>query len=184
MQSFQSAHVADGLTRDEGALDASTFANAYAPRVYRFACFVARNDADAADLAQEALIKAVRKLGTYHPERSDLDAWLWRIVVNTARDAGRASRRHRRLWERVLSDSRTTAPASPEDVAIANLADAELLAAVRRLPKRDRTVIALRFGGQLNTAEVAQELGTTPAAVVMATRRALQRLRRYLEVHA
>lgn len=165
-------------------LDAATLAARYSDRVHRFAAIVCRSDADAADLAQEALVSAVRRLDSYRPERGTIDSWLWRIVVNTARDAGRATRRRARLWQRLFSAAVVAPQASPEDIALGNIADADLLAAVRRLPKRDRTIVALRFGAQLTTADLARELKTTPAGVVMATRRALHRLRRELEGRA
>jgi RNA polymerase sigma-70 factor, ECF subfamily len=167
-------------TSDE-PLNATAVADQYAVRVHRFAAMVCRNDSDAADLAQEALVSAIRRLGSFRPDRGSLDSWLWRIVVNTARDAGRASRRRDRLAQRMFGEAATRATLSPEDVAVRELADAELLSAVRRLSKRDRTVIALRFGAELTTTEAARELRTTPAGVAMATRRALQRLRRLLE---
>jgi RNA polymerase sigma factor (sigma-70 family) len=61
------------------------------------------------------------------------------------------------------------------------LDDARLLAAVRRLPKRPRTVIALRFGAQLSYREVGAQIGLSEAAALMATRRALARLRLLLQ---
>jgi RNA polymerase sigma factor (sigma-70 family) len=59
--------------------------------------------------------------------------------------------------------------------------DRELIEAVRRLPRRCRSVMALRYGAGLSSAEIAGALGTTRMAVVKATRRALDRLRTELE---
>lgn len=81
----------DGQVRSLPYLSPDTFASTYAARVHRFATMVMKNDQDSADLAQEALIKALRSLERFDPPRGSLDLWLWRIVVNTARDAGRAS---------------------------------------------------------------------------------------------
>jgi RNA polymerase sigma factor (sigma-70 family) len=66
--------------------------------------------------------------------------------------------------------------------ALQNLADEELLQAVRALPPRYRTLVALRYGAGLSYAEIASQMGTSERAAIMANRRALMRLRARLEV--
>jgi RNA polymerase sigma-70 factor (ECF subfamily) len=51
---------------------------------------VAGSPADADDLAQDALLRAVRAIRSYDAVKGSPEAWLWRIVANTARDAARA----------------------------------------------------------------------------------------------
>jgi RNA polymerase sigma factor (sigma-70 family) len=68
-----------------------------------------------------------------------------------------------------------------EEAALRHIDDEGLLTAVRRLPKRPRTVIALRFGAQLTYREIGDQLGVTEAAALMATRRALGALRKKIE---
>ncbi|MBJ7596409.1 MAG: sigma-70 family RNA polymerase sigma factor [Candidatus Dormibacteraeota bacterium] len=68
------------------------------------------------------------------------------------------------------------------ELAVLNrLRDAEILAAVRDLPRKSRTVIALCFGAQLSNLEIAEQLGMRPTAVSMALKRALMQLHRALE---
>ena len=150
----------------------------YWPRAYRFAVMITGNDAEAKDIAQEALIKAWRQAGSYDPHRGTFDAWLWRIVLNVARDAGRAARRRMALWDR-LRDHQPS-PVDVESLALDHIDDQALLAAVRRLPKRPRTLIALRFGAHLAYREIGGQMGLSEAATLMATRRALAALRRDL----
>jgi RNA polymerase sigma-70 factor (ECF subfamily) len=162
--------------------DAAEFAATHAARVHRFAAMVTRNDQDSEDLAQEALVKALRGLRHVDPAKGSVEAWLWRIVINTARDAGRVRRRRRLLGERWMRQAVAAGGAGTVEAdAFDRLRDAELLVAVRRLPERPRTVIALRFGAQLGTGEIAAQLGMTPQAVSMAVARALSHLRRDLE---
>jgi len=164
------------MTADEAA-------QRYWARAHRFAAMVTRNDQDSADLAQEALIQVIRRFDRFDPFRGSLDAWLWRVVVNVARDAGRASVRRAALWERLKESRRTDPVESPETIALRQVSDGELLEAVRRLKRKPRTLIALRFGAQLSYAEIAAQLGVSEAAALMATRRALQILRTALEVN-
>lgn len=151
----------------------------YASRVYRFAAMVSRGEVEADDLAQDALERAIRRLGTFDPARGTIDAWLWRIVLSAAADAGRVAKRRHLLVERLRTFAERTPPTGP--VPALPVPGSELLAAVRRLGPRDRAIVALRFGAGLDYAEVGAALGMTPAAAGVAGRRALARLRTDLE---
>jgi RNA polymerase sigma-70 factor (ECF subfamily) len=145
----------------------------YANRVFQFACMVAGDDIEAEDLAQAALERAIRALPRFDPSRGEMAAWLWRIVVNVARDAGRAARRRRHVVERLIL--RYTAQQC-DDIPL-GIADEDLLAAVRRLNPAQRAVIALRFGADLDHQAVGAALGISGGAARVATHRALRRLR-------
>ena len=60
------------------------------PRLRRFARSFAHNDADADDLAQEALIKVYRSLRSYRFE-SAFTTWLYRVIKNCFMDAQRSA---------------------------------------------------------------------------------------------
>jgi RNA polymerase sigma factor (sigma-70 family) len=146
----------------------------YAGRVYKFAQLIAGDAAQAEDLAQDALERAIRGLKTFDPARGDIEGWLWRIVAHAGRDAGRIASRQRLLLERLTDlwwvDEKTV------DLSDHLLAD-EVMDAVRALSPRYRAVIALRYGADLSFRRVGQALGISEAAALMATRRALARLR-------
>jgi RNA polymerase sigma-70 factor (ECF subfamily) len=165
--------------RDDRPLTPEVLCARYAARVYRFAAMVAAGDVEAEDLAQEALVRAIRNLGRFDARRGSVETWLWRIVVNAAIDAGRVSTRRRLLWERFRSQP--TTGENVEDLALMRITSAELLAAVRRLQTRERGMIALRFGAGLGFAELGEAYGISPAAATMATRRALDTLRTLLK---
>ena len=149
----------------------------YLPRVHRFAVMVSPPRADPDDLTQEACVRALQRVHQYDASRGTLDAWLWRIVVNLAKDAGRASRRSALLTARLAERASATPLTSPEDVALDHIRDDALVAAVRRLPRRHRTMVAMRYGAGLTTVEIAECLGTTRIATAKTLRRALDRLR-------
>ena len=160
---------------DDRPLTAEGLCARYAHRVYRFAAMVAVGDVEAEDLAQDAMVRAIRNLGRFDASRGTVETWLWRIVVNTATDAGRVSSRRRRLWERFRSQP--TLGENVEDLALVRITAVELLTAVRRLRRRERGMIALRFGAGLGFAEVGAAYGISRAAATMAVRRALDTLR-------
>jgi RNA polymerase sigma factor (sigma-70 family) len=158
------------------------FVAAHLPRVLRFATMVSPPGSDPEDLAQEAMVRALEHLDRFDPGRGTAEAWLWRIVLNLARDAGRLTGRSALLLERLAARSEPRADISAETEALDRMRDRDLLEAVRRLPRRHRSLIALRYGAGLTSPEIAELLGTTRMAVVKATGRALARLRNDLEV--
>jgi RNA polymerase sigma-70 factor, ECF subfamily len=164
-----------------GPITGEELCRLYAPAVCRFAAIMAGKPADAEDLAQEALLRAVRSLATYDPARGSLESWLWRIVANAAKDLARRRQRALDLLMRVgLFAPREVE--SVEDAVLTRLRDADLRAELRLLPYRDRTLLALRFGAGLTTDEVGAAVGLNPESAGKAIRRALARLRVRLEV--
>lgn len=147
----------------------------YAEKVCRFAAVVAGRNGDPEDIAQDALLKAIARLDRFDPNRGSMDAWLWRIVVNTARDATRRERLRRLLAERL--GRHDSSVVDPEEVAIDSLSAAELLAAISRLGPRDRQLLALRFVADLDTRSVGEIVGLSAESARRAIGRALERLR-------
>jgi RNA polymerase sigma factor (sigma-70 family) len=162
---------------DAGPADAQELCDRYAHRIYRFAAMVARGEVEAEDLAHDALIKAIRRLPLYDSARGSVEAWLWRIVVNTARDAGLTARRRFELLSRLRSEAASAPVTAPAPL----VRDDQLMNAIRHLKPRDRAVVALRFGADLDYEGVGTGLGISTAAAGVATRRALRRLRNLLE---
>lgn len=161
------------------SLSAEEFCDRYAEHVYQFARMVARSEIEADDLAQAAIERVLRRLPQYEPERGDVRAWLWRIVVNVAADAGRSAKRRHLLLRRLagLRDHRQAA----ETVVSPGIDDDNLLAAVRSLTPLQRSVVALRYGADLEYAEVGHALNISAAAATKCGNRALTALRTRLK---
>ena len=170
-------------SKQAGPVTAEELCRMYAASVSRFAAMVSPSPADAEDLAQEALMRAVRGLRTYDSSRGSMESWLWRIVANAGRD--HASRRQR-LRDIVLRLG-VAAPReseSVEEAVLSRFRDADLHAELRRLPWRDRTLLALRYGADLEMHQVGAAVGLSADSAARATRRALSRLRaRLMEVN-
>ncbi len=165
-----------------GPLTPERLAEEYAPLVYRFSAMICRDLHQAEDLSQEALLRAMQALDRFDPARGSAEGWLWRIVVNLARDSGRAAGRWALAWDRLTARGTAESWQEPvESLVIRRLRDEELLEAVRTLPRRHRTLIGLRFGASLSYAEIGAQFGQNEDAVKQATYRALASLRRRLE---
>jgi RNA polymerase sigma factor (sigma-70 family) len=109
---------------------------------------------DADDVAQQAWLQAYSAYAGLRSARN-LKGWLLTITARCAMDVHR-----RRQREPVPSDAlpELPAPDAPEP------ADTELWRAVRRLPERQRTAIALRYVADLDHAAIGRALGTTSTA--------------------
>lgn len=115
------------------------------------------------DAVQEAFATAIRKRRGYRGDGS-LEAWVWRIVVNTSRNARR--RTERRL--RAEGDAATRAV----------LADDALCVPLEALTERQREVVFLRYFADLPYDEIATILGIsggTVGATLSAAHRVLRR---------
>jgi RNA polymerase sigma factor (sigma-70 family) len=125
----------------------------------------------AAEIAQEALIRAVRDWPKVGHMQSP-GAWVHRVGMNLA-----SSWFRRRSAERRALRRHGPAPeAVPDDVDLA-----EVRSAVAALPQRQRKVIVMRFYLGLSVAEAAAALGITEQATAALTYRATRLLRTQLQ---
>ena len=102
--------------------------------------------------------------------------WLLAIVVNEARNARRSAQRQHRLAERLAIEPEA-AGTSPETVVLDDVERRLLLAAVERLPRRQREALACRYLLELSEAETAAVLRIPRGTVKSRVSRALRMLR-------
>jgi RNA polymerase sigma factor (sigma-70 family) len=122
---------------------------------------------EADDCLQETLIAA---LGAYPRLRpgSNVRAWMLTIARNKALDAHRARARRAVPVGAPDSEPAVTGPDEP---------DAELWAAVRELPPKQRAAVVLRFVNDLSHREIAAVLDCSEAAARRSLHEGLTRLR-------
>ncbi|MGQ0600173.1 MAG: RNA polymerase sigma factor [Anaerolineales bacterium] len=139
---------------------------------------------DAADVAQEAFIRAYRALERFDVSRP-LRPWLLRITANLARNRRRSLGRYLNALRRLItSDPDLIEKSRGEDLNAALRARTEAQAtahtlwqAVRRLNATEQEIIYLRYFLELSEAEAASTLEIPTGTVKSRTHRALARLR-------
>ncbi len=151
----------------------------YEQLAYRVAWLVCRSAAEAEDAAQEGFIKAYRAMGRLR-EGAEFRPWLLQIVANQARNRARSAIRRARYETLAAVDSVGAVP-SPEAAAVEHELQQSLLAAVDRLPERERLIVACRYLLELSEAETASIAGVPPGTVKSRLARAMGRLRAVLE---
>lgn len=139
-------------------------------RIYRAACFLLEDAAEAEDLTQTVFVQAWRGWPAFRGQSATY-TWLYRILL-------RAARRHRRRqWWRLrlaritgaeLDRSIESVPDSnpPPDAAARSADDCmEVRAVMRTMSPKLREVLVLRYSEQLSLAEIAAALGVPEGTV-------------------
>ncbi|MCZ7437026.1 sigma-70 family RNA polymerase sigma factor [Micromonospora sp. WMMC241] len=140
---------------------------------------------DAEDVIQEAFVKAYRKLSRYRGDAS-FRSWLLAIVANESRNLHRSRGRRDGLVLRAAAAAPGTEATADDGLGAVLAAErrAALVAALRRLPARDREVIACRYLLDLTEEETVTVLGLPRGTVKSRTHRALAKLRGLLDREA
>lgn len=164
--------VAGALAGDERALE-QLFRRAW-PQAYRVALLIVHDHAAAEDVAQEALVAAVRQLERFD-RRRPFTPWLLRIVTNRAIDWTRSGRARREV---VAAEP---PPVAVEDAPCEPACSDELLGALATLPPEQRAVVVLRHLVELTPGEIARVLELPRGTVNSRLRRGLDALARAME---
>ena len=157
----------------------------YQRGVFLVAASILRNDADAEEAAQEAILKAYKHLARFRQE-SKFSTWLIQIAINEARMKLRKDRRH--LFESLDNSQQTddgdyipTDFADWREIPSQALEQSELREALnealKSLSEKYRTVLILRDVQQMSIAETAEVLGISEENVKTRTSRARLQMR-------
>jgi RNA polymerase sigma-70 factor (ECF subfamily) len=169
---------------DRGAFE--ELVRRYIKPIFNFVYRMTGNYAEADDLTQDVFLQVYRSLPS---ARLDLPfrPWLYVIARNKSLDS---LKRKRALDFSALVDPETAESpidnvADPDPLPEAVLEHADLKRILReailRLPERYRTVVSLRYGGELSFGEIALTLGLPENTVKTHFQRAKAILRRELE---
>ena len=145
--------------------------------VYAFIAYRVGNRQDAEDLTQRTFERAFGSWDRFDPGQASERTWLVAIARNVVVDHYRSTTRPaRRSLDEVHADAE---PYANENYDLG--VDPALGVALDHLNDRDREVVALRYGGDLTTDEIADTLGLSVANVQQILSRSLRRMRRELD---
>jgi RNA polymerase sigma-70 factor (sigma-E family) len=142
--------------------------DALATLSYQVAYRMVGSREDARDIAQEVMARAYAR---WPKVRDKAGGWVAKVTTNLALD-------HLRRRSRIAP---AAVDASRDDAALV-AERSDLVAALRRLPRRQRDVVVLRYLADLPEAEVASTLGCSTGTVKQHAHRGLATLRTSLDL--
>jgi RNA polymerase sigma-70 factor, ECF subfamily len=159
----------------------------YADPLYASAVRMTRNTADAEDLVQETLAKAYVNFHQFQ-EGTNLKAWLHRILTNNfintyrkkQREPQRAGQDEIEEWQLTQTESCAAGFRSAEAEALDRIPDADIVAALRSMPKEFRDAVYLADVEGYAYKEIAEMMGTPIGTVMSRLHRGRKHLREAL----
>ena len=153
------------MGRDEGHEGFDAWYGREAPRVLASVTLAVGDRWLAEEATAEAFARALERWASVREMRSP-SAWVFTVALNQVRSTARRRQVERRFLRRHRED--VVHPAGEPDV--------QLWRAVATLPPRMRTVVALRYVGDLPQARIAEVLGISPGTVASTLHDARARL--------
>jgi RNA polymerase sigma-70 factor (ECF subfamily) len=154
--------------------------------VYVMALSYMKNDADAEDVAQEAIVRAFRKLSSFRAE-SKFSTWLISITINEARTRLRRQALVRMESLDQLDEYKGISPALlrdwreiPSEAIERDEVRKLIQQAIGQLPDIYRQVFLLRDVEELTTSETAETLNISVPSVKVRLHRARMMLQKQL----
>src|SRR5688572_29450295 len=156
----------------------------YLDGLYRAALRLTRVPADAEDLVQETYLRAFRASESFEPD-TNLRAWLFTILHNTARNRARDRAREPVTVDSEAvdraADTRPGRADTPETILLRDTLAPELQAAIDDLPETFRQAVWLRDVEEFSYAEIAAmmeiPIGTVMSRISRGRRMLFERLK-------
>jgi len=184
VDSGEAALIARCVKGDESAC--ADLVAAHQRTVFNLAFHLLGDRDEALDLSQEVFLRVFRTLSRFRG-RSALRTWIYRIVVNQARNRQRWWRRRRRADLVSLDDHlkhcgeiEATSEVLPDRLLASKETAVRIWAAMERLPFDQRTALVLREIDGLRYEEIAYSLDVAVGTVKSRLTRARQALREEL----
>ena len=165
-----------GLLQRAGAGDGVAFrqlVDRHLPALLRLARRMLRNDAEAEDAAQDALLRLWRGAGTIEIGENGVRPWLWRVVSNICIDRMRARRGVAGEDEIPEIEVQASQHRQLEEQDLSRTVDA----ALKSLPERQRLALVLFHYQGLSQNEVAEQMEISAEAVESLLARARRTLK-------
>jgi RNA polymerase sigma-70 factor, ECF subfamily len=145
--------------------------------VYGLSLRLLGNEAEAAEVSQEAFLRAYQHLHKYDESRP-FDLWVMAIARNLCMDLLRRRGKVRTEELEPMKEVLASGEASLEEGAIARQEHRSLEMALATLSADDREVLALYYVQKRTTKEIAQVLGCAPGTIMARLFRAREKLRK------
>jgi RNA polymerase sigma-70 factor (ECF subfamily) len=160
--------------------------------LYAVSCRMTKSTAEAEDLVQDTIVKAMRARDQFEPG-TNIKAWLLRILTNTFINRYRRGGLERDLFEGPDAEPLTDgwvgantlrAMRDPETQALTPIIEAEVQRALDQLPDEFRLAVVLSDIEELSYKEIAEAMGCPIGTVMSRLHRGRKLLQKTLREHA
>jgi RNA polymerase sigma-70 factor (ECF subfamily) len=141
------------------------------PKLYRFFCYRVGDRKLAEDLTAMTLEKAWRGRANFNPGLGEFTNWVMGIARKVNAD------HHRTNHPRLAPDALIQAPVSIEEIAERDAEFARLAALLAQVSRRERDLLALKYGADMSNRAIAELTGLTESNVGTILHRAVTKLR-------
>jgi RNA polymerase sigma-70 factor (ECF subfamily) len=173
---FDDEHARQQLDGGAEPVDLRAVVVEHNAQIFRYARTFTHSDADAEDLAQSALVRALQR-GPLHCSADQAKWYVLQIVRNLAIDQARARARVTVEPYAVVPDGASVEPL-PEELVVDAHDEPIPLRLLEHLAPHHRDVLRLRFFDELGYDVLAERLQVSEQAARQRVYRALQVLRR------
>ena len=144
---------------------ASILAMRHTPRVLAVALRMLGDQAEAQDVAQDALMRLWKVAPDWRQGEAKVSTWLYRVAANLCTDRLRKHSGKRRMTDiDAIPEPADDLPTVETGLIQQDRADA-LHSALLELPERQRMAVTLRFLQELTNPEVAEAMDSTVEAI-------------------
>jgi RNA polymerase sigma-70 factor (ECF subfamily) len=164
-------------TRDGDRRAAEALVRSVSPKIFALAYRMFKNQADAEEVVQEALLKLWKVIPEWEFGKAKVETWLYRITYNLCIDKLRASKKY--IAEEI-DDTHAADNISAEKTMIISQSVSQLGASIENLPSRQKSAIVLTYYEGLSAKEASAIMDTSVEAIESLLARAKRKLKEEL----
>ncbi len=181
MKRFQATDPTDlhALRRGERAAQ-EQFLRRHAQHVFSLICRLVPNEQDAEELTQDVMVRALRHIEDYSPERASVTTWLAHIAYNTALNH---MRRHQLPTMSLEEDINARLMDDAFDTSAADTPLELLQEALHKLNPEEQTLISLYYYDDHPLRDIAYITGQPPSVLSTRLYRIRKKLYRLIQKH-
>jgi len=153
----------------------------YFPRVYQYLLGKTKDRGLADELVSDTFIRMYQHLEQFDSEKGAFSTWLFRIAQNVMNKYyGSKAYTMNAPWDEAF-DPADDRQDTPEGQALTRERTEELRAAILQLPERQQKILEMTYWLEMNSNEIAGQLGIAPSSVRVALKQARDKLKGILK---
>ena len=148
--------------------------------VYRFFFKHVNLKEESEDLTSDVFYSCLKNFNKYDPAKASVSTWIFVVANNKLKNYYRDKKESISIEEPTIQTKLFETPDIEGAIFLTQMKE-NLEEALESLPKKERAIIELRYYSELNSEEIAAEIGITAGNVRVIIMRALKKLAKYFE---